>query len=190
MSFDRRLVIVAVLVALGGLVAFGELWPGSAPAVTLPPLAVTQPAARDPVQQPPVVDVVGAVRRPGVYRLAVGARVRDALRKAGGATPRALVSAVNLAQLVADGEQIVVPARPIAAAPGAATTTAPTPTVVHLNSATVEQLDALDGIGPSLARRIVDYRLAHGGFRSIDELDEVSGIGPTRLASLKGRLAL
>ena len=137
-----------------------------------------------------VVQVAGAVRRPGVYRLPAGSRTRDAVRRAGGASRRADLGSVNLATRLADGEQVRVPQRatPVAVTAGPATT-APA-AIVHLNSATAEQLDALDGIGPGLAQRIVDYRDAHGGFGSVDELDEVSGIGPVRLESLRPRLAL
>jgi competence protein ComEA len=150
-----------------------------------------RPASVAPEPQPTVVvvDVVGAVRRPGVYRLASGARVLDAVRKAR-ATRRADLAGLNLAARLADGEQVVVPGRGqavigvTAAAPGSPQ--AP----VHLNSATLEQLEALDGIGPSLAQRILDYRTQHGGFRSLDELDQVSGIGPARLAALHGHVAL
>ena len=188
MPADRRLIIVAVLAALAALIAFGELWPRDAPAAALPPLAVTEPPPVEPAQQPAVVHVVGAVRHPGVYRLAAGTRVRDAVRRAGGPTRAALLSGVNLAQRLADGEQIVVPAKGPDAA--VAVTGSPAEQIVHLNSATAEQLDALDGIGPSLAERIVQYRVGHGGFRSLDELDDVSGIGPARLESLRARLAL
>jgi competence protein ComEA len=130
-----------------------------------------------------VVDVAGAVRRPGLYRLASGARVADALAAAGGATPRGNVDAVNLAAPLADGLQVVVPLRGVAAAsPGSPSSTAP----VDLNSASVEQLDALPGIGPSTAQKIVDYRQAHGAFHSLEELDAVPGIGAGRIAQLKG----
>ena len=192
MPTDRRLIIVAVLAGLAALIAFGELWPRDAPAAAVPPLAVTAPRAVEPAQQPAVVHVVGAVHRPGVYRLAPGARVRDAVRRAGGPTKAALLSGVNLAQRLADGEQVVVPAKAVGTAIGAATAGpgAAVEQIVHLNSATAEQLDALDGIGPALAQRIVDYRVGHGGFRSLDELDDVSGIGPARLESLRARLAL
>jgi competence protein ComEA len=113
------------------------------------------------------------------------------VRRAGGALRRADLAGVNLATRLADGEQVRVPRRAAAVpiAGGAATADAP-PAVVHLTSASAEQLDALDGIGPALAQRIVDYRQAHGGFGSIDQLDEVSGIGPVRLESLRARLAL
>ncbi len=135
-----------------------------------------------------VVDVVGAVRHPGVYRLAGGARVQDAVRRAGIAAGADLAG-LNLAERLADGEQVVVPRRgqPVPATGGGATGTT---TIVHLNSATLEQLETLDGIGPSLAQRIIDYRTTHGGFRSLDDLDQVSGFGPARMAALHGHVAL
>jgi competence protein ComEA len=135
-----------------------------------------------------VVDVVGAVRRPGVYRLPDGARVEDAVRRAG-ATAAADLAGLNLAARLADGEQVVVPRRGRAAvAPGTVATGAAS--IIHLNSASLDELESLDGIGPSLAQRILDYRTAHGGFRSLDELDQVSGIGPARMAALRGHVAL
>ncbi len=148
------------------------------------PIASSAPAEPTVV----VVDVVGAVRRPGVYRLPEGARVQDAVRRAH-ATGRANLQGLNLAERLADGEQIVVPGRggtpvPVASVPGSPQ--AP----VHLNSASIEQLETLDGIGPSLAQRIIDYRTQHGGFRSLDELDQVSGFGPARMAALRGHVAL
>ena len=139
------------------------------------------------------VHVAGEVRRPGLYRVDAGARVARALERAGGPRPRAELAAVNLAAHVVDGQQIVVP-KVGAVAPGggagaAAGATGTTPGAggakVSLAAAT---LDQLDGIGPTLAQRIVEYRDSHGGFRSVAELGEVDGIGEKRLASLREAL--
>jgi competence protein ComEA len=143
-----------------------------------------------------LVHVAGAVRRPGVYRLAAGARVEDAVRRAGGARPGADVNAINLAAKVADGQQVVVPARAprapagsSAAGASSATGTAPsTSAPISLNSATLEQLDTLDGVGPATAAKIVEWRTQHGGFRSVDDLAQVPGIGPKRMAALRERV--
>ncbi len=192
MPSDRRLALVAAVVALLGLVLAGRYLRTSAPASASGPVAIsTSPPAlaSEPVAGPVVVDVVGAVRHGGVYRLPAGSRVRDALRAAGGARPGAHTAALNLAERLADGEQIVVPGRGVAvAAPSAAGAGAPAG-IVHLNSATAEQLDVLDGIGPTLAARIVAWRQAHGGFRSTADLGNVPGIGPGRLAALHGKVA-
>ncbi|HZQ65507.1 MAG TPA: ComEA family DNA-binding protein [Gaiellaceae bacterium] len=137
-----------------------------------------------------VVYVVGAVRRPGLYRLADGARVADAVARAGGLSPKADRAGVNLAAPIADGQQVVVPARLPAAvaaaqgAPGGGAASAEGP--VQLSVATLDQLDSLPGIGPVTAQKILDYRTAHGAFKSVDELDEVPGIGPSRVEQLRG----
>jgi competence protein ComEA len=131
------------------------------------------------------VHIAGAVRRPGVYRLSASARVDDAVRRAGGATRRADLSQVNLAAQVEDGRQILVPAR-VRAPAGAASAPEPAPGVpLNLNTATLEQLDELDGIGPTTAQSILEYREEHGGFGSVEELGNVPGIGDVRLASLR-----
>jgi competence protein ComEA len=144
--------------------------------------------------QPPhiVVDVSGKVRRPGIQRLPSGSRVADALREAGGARPGVDLTGLNRARVLMDGEQIVVGAAPgspatIGSAQGDASAgaTGPAAGPVSLNTATVEQLDALPGVGPVLAQHIIDYRTQHGGFRSIDELREVNGIGDRRFADLR-----
>jgi competence protein ComEA len=132
-----------------------------------------------------VVHVVGAVRRPGLYRLRDGARVADAVARAGGATRRADVSLVNLAAPVADGTQVVVPRRAPAAASGGANAPETPAGPLHLNTATLEQLDELPGVGPSTAQKILDFRQQHGAFTSIDELDAIPGIGPARLEQLR-----
>jgi competence protein ComEA len=133
------------------------------------------------------VHVAGAVRKPGVYSLRAGARVADAVERAGGARPSADLSAVNLASKLEDGRQVLVPKRVgggVAAAVAASGSAAPAQPV-DLNTATLEQLDTLDGVGPATAQKIIDYRTQHGGFSSVDELGQVSGIGEKRLAALR-----
>lgn len=187
LPLSRRQALVAagalavVLVLAGKLLAGG----GSGHRVPRFPLARAAPPAPAPQL---VVDVAGAVLRPGLYRLPPGSRIADAVAKAGGTTAKAAVDGVNLAAPLADGEQVVVPLRvaggstvaPAGASPGA--TSGP----VSLSTATVEQLDALPGIGPVTAQKIVDYRTQHGAFHSVDELDAISGIGPAKLDQLRG----
>jgi competence protein ComEA len=132
-----------------------------------------------------VVHVAGAVRRPGVYSLGPGARVQDAVRRAGGARRGANLDAVNLAARVADGQQIVVPSRTAPAGAVDASAGGPPAAPVSLGSATLEQLETLDGVGPATAQKIVAYRTEHGGFRSVDDLANVPGIGPKKLAAIK-----
>ena len=137
-----------------------------------------------------VVDVQGAVHRPGVVELPVGSRVVDALAAAGGTTRRAVTVTLNLAQVLVDGTQVLVPDRRSTTAvtaptSGAASGGSPAPGApVDLNTATLEQLDALPGIGPVLAQRILDYRSQHGPFTSVDQLTDVSGIGDATMADL------
>jgi competence protein ComEA len=147
-----------------------------------PAASAHAPAARRSV----VVDVVGAVARPGVYHLPQGARVADAVARAGGLSRRAERTAVNLAAPIADGEQVLVAARgsPGGAAGPAGSGSASAP--VSLSSATVEQLDTLPGVGPVTAQKIVAYRQQHGPFTSVEALDAIPGIGPARIADLKG----
>ena len=130
-----------------------------------------------------VVHVVGAVRRPGLFRLVEGSRVADAVARAGGPTPKAELSAVNLAAPLADGQQVLVPARGAAVRGGRRRSCRRTK--VSLGAATVEQLDELPGIGPVTAQKIVDWRAAHGPFRSVEDLDDVPGIGPARIEQLR-----
>lgn len=140
-----------------------------------------------------VVHVVGAVRRPGVYRLPAWARLGTALGRAGGATGRADLAGVNLAAKVTDGQQVIVPARAAAGAPSAAALSgaaAAPGQPVSLNTATAEQLDELDGIGPATAQKILDWRKEHGGFGSVDDLKQVSGIGPKRFETLKEKVRM
>lgn len=130
-----------------------------------------------------VVHVAGAVRDPGVVRLRDGDRVGDAIDAAGGWSGGADRAGVNLAARVVDGQQVLVP-RKVAGGVGASGSTGP----ISLSSATVEQLDQLDGIGPGLAQKIVDFRTQNGGFSSVNQLGEVPGIGDKRLESLRSQL--
>ena len=133
------------------------------------------------------IDVAGAVRRPGLYKLPSGSRVQDAIVAAGGATRKAQLDAVNLAAPVADGEQIVVPGSGAGGAAAASSPAGSSPSApLDLNSATLEQLEALPGIGPVTAQKILDYRQQHGAFHAVAELEGVPGIGPAHLAQLKG----
>jgi competence protein ComEA len=139
------------------------------------------------------VHVAGAVRRPGLIRVAPDTRVATALERAGGPLPRADLTLVNLAAKVQDGQQIVVPVTGRAGAGSATGATGSTGGAlpgakIHLSTATVDQLDEIDGIGPALAGRIIDYRTEHGGFRSLEEVGEVEGIGEKRLATLRDAL--
>jgi len=179
----RRLLIaagfVALLLFLGSkLLARPQPSAGLAPPVAPPTETAAAPAVV-------VVDVVGAVRRAGLYRLQQGARIADAVARAGGATAKADLALVNLAAPLADGEQVVVPRRGAAGAAAASGASAPD-APVQLSTATAEQLDGLPGIGPVTAQKIIDYRTQHGAFHSVDELDAISGIGPARLEQLKG----
>jgi competence protein ComEA len=184
-TVTRRQALVAAVALLALLALVGQRLAGAGASERPSPraAALTPVAAAAPARL--VVHVVGAVRRPGLYRLRDGSRVADAVARAGGPTRRADVSLVNLAAPVADGSQVVVPRR---AAPGvaAASGAAPGPAAkVSLASATLEQLDALSGIGPVTAQKILDYRQAHGPFGSVDDLDAVPGIGPARVEQLR-----
>lgn len=187
-SLTRQQVVVLGLALLAVLALAGarlaRTGTAAAPARSSPPGALTAtPAPRGRL----VVDVVGAVRRAGLYRLHEGDRVFDAVARAGGATARADLAAVNLAAPLVDGTQVVVPARvPASAGSTDALPAAPAAAAkVSLGSATAEQLDTLPGIGPVTARKIIDWRTAHGPFRSVDALDDVPGIGPARIEQLR-----
>ena len=180
-----------VVLALAGH-RLAQAGTASAPEVVAPLEIVAQAPTRRSV----VVHVVGAVRRPGLYRLREGARVADAVSRAGGATRRAELAGLNLAAPLVDGIQVLVPRR-LAVADGLESTggdplsaegaagvagLGPKPS---LSSATADQLDELPGVGPITAQKILDYRAEHGPFRSVDDLDAVPGIGPTRIEQLR-----
>jgi competence protein ComEA len=155
-----------------------------------------------PTPQELVVYVCGAVNRPGVYHLAPGARIADLLSAAGGAAAKAELQAVNLAAKLVDGQQVVVPVRGAMAGAaaagssgtggtsGASTTSSASGSAgasapVNLNTASAAELDALPGVGPATAQKIIDYRTANGGFKSVDDLKNVSGIGDAKFATLQ-----
>jgi competence protein ComEA len=161
-------------------------------------LVATSPSASPSAESSPVatalvVYVCGAVARPGVYHLPAGSRVTDLVDAAGGASPKADLSAVNLAGKLADGQQVIIPkhgqapaaAAPAVAAPMAAPGVGPAGAVINLNTATATELDSLQGVGPSTAQKIIAYRTANGGFKSVDELKNVSGIGDAKFAAIK-----
>lgn len=155
-------------------------------AVDLPARAAPSQAAAAPAAARQLyVDVAGAVRHPGLYRLPTGSRVAVAVERAGGLTRRGDSTGVNLAAPLQDGQQVIVPARgAAAAAAGGSGHGASAPGPISLSQASEAQLEEIDGIGPALAGRIIQYREAHGGFRSLDELREVSGIGDKRFETL------
>lgn len=171
---------------LMGLMASGALWlllspPRGTPITLLPP----------PTSLPLRVHVVGAVVHPGVVELAPGARVAQALQAAGGTREGANAEAVNLAAPLEDGDQVRVPwlAASTIEPRGTGTGPAPIPAAdsarLNLNTASLAELDRLPGIGPSLAREILDYREAHGAFGSVEDLLLVPGIGPAKLEALR-----
>lgn len=185
---SRALLAAGLLIA--ALFVGGRFFVGSGTAtVERSPPAAGEIEAAAPARL--VVHVVGAVRRPGLYRLLHGARIADAVRRAGGATRRADLSLVNLAAQVSDGSQVVVPRRvAVEGAPGGESEGQALPGgPVHLNTATTEQLDELPGVGPVTAQKIIDYREQHGAFSSVDDLDAIPGIGPARLEQLRELVA-
>jgi competence protein ComEA len=187
----RRALALAALAAVALILGVRHFSAARAP-TALPGLAPGTPAVpAAPTTKLLVVHVVGAVRRPGLYRLTDGSRVADAVRRAGGSTRRADLSLVNLAAPLADGLQVVVPRRQPggAAVAGGAAAAGAASGPVHLNTATLEQLDALPGVGPVTAQKILDYRTKNGAFTSVDDLDAVPGIGPARLETLRDLVA-
>lgn len=188
-DFDRSKLktygLAAALVLLVGLLVLRDGQEGGSgrAAPLLPQSGV--PEVRSPAL---TVDVSGAVRSPGVYRLARGSRVIDAIRRAGGAIPAGDPQAINRAALLVDGQQVVVPRRGPELAgtvgPGADPGSGP----VSLGTATIEDLEAIEGIGPVTAGEIIEFRDSRGGISSIDDLDQISGIGPVTMESLRSAL--
>lgn len=173
------LALVVVAVAAAAVAGFFLLrgHPSEQPVAAPPVTSATAPGASGQV----VVDVAGRVRHPGLVRLPAGSRVDDALRAAGGVVPGASTDSLNLAAKLQDGQQVLVGAQ---AAPAAGASNA----LLDLNAATAQDLDALPGVGPVLADRIVAWRTEHGRFGSVDQLREVSGIGEAKYQNLKAKV--
>ena len=188
-AVSRRAALVLIVLAFCGALLVGRFRAGASSAAG--PAAAsagsTSTAAAAAVTAGPLlVHVVGAVRHPGVYQLADGARARDAVTAAGGATKRAELEGLNLAAPVADGEQVVVPVRGQASRAAA---TPGKPAIVRLNQAEVAALDTLPGIGPATAQRIIAWRDEHGPFGTIEDLLDVPGIGEAKLAAMHDLIA-
>jgi competence protein ComEA len=155
---------------------------GNTDEITPPPVVVEQ------VQAPQIfVDVTGAVNTPGVYTLTASSRVIDAIKAAGGSAPEADLSTINLARVLADGEQIYVDAA-VTNSKGVRVSTTKRSGPININRATVGDFDSLDGIGPVIANRIVSYRKTHGPFITIEDLQKVSGIGAAKFAQIKSKI--
>lgn len=212
-GIDRSAASGVLLLALGAVVGAAVVlvlgWPRgeAAPTASVPPVISTDSSAPGGATALPtamssastaatsassgvvVIDVAGLVRKPGVVELPAGSRVIDALEAAGGVAARGNTTGLNLAQILVDGEQVLVLSSAqqsgAAVAGGPAAPAAPSSSLVNVNTATLEQLDTLPGIGPVLAQAIIDWRTQNGGFSSIDQLQEVSGIGDATYADLQ-----
>ncbi|ORV13986.1 ComEA family DNA-binding protein [Mycobacterium celatum] len=208
------LAVIAAIAVLVTVFTLVRDRPAPVVSAKLPPVEMVSSATRSPSPspsvgpaQPVVVSVVGLVHSPGLVTLAPGARIADALNAAGGAVDGADTIGLNMARQVGDGEQIVVgiappkgqpaalgssvnpgsgaPAAPAAPGKPSGPTSSKPGQVIDLNTATVQQLDTLPGIGPVTAAAIVAWREANGKFNSVDQLAEVDGIGPARLDKLR-----
>jgi len=192
----RQLVVCALGAALAVVLGVRQLGIGDAAAGgggdPAPAIRIAEDVGGKPTRV--LVHVAGAVRRPGVYALRTGDRVDDAVRRAGGATRKADLGGLNLAAEVEDGRQVLVPVRVGAGAAGAAAASAAAAPAegqpLNVNTATLEQLDGLTGVGPITAQKILDAREERGGFGSIEELGEIPGIGEKRLATLREEVTL
>ena len=193
-SVSRSTALVLVSALLAVLVIVGQRLPGAG-AASEPEIAAPLEPVAAPAPSRLVVHVVGAVRRPGLYRIRDGARVADAVARAGGATHKADLGGLNLAAPLVDGTQVLVPARiHVASDPRAegsdgeieaSSSSGIAAQKVSLATATAEQLDELPGVGPVTAQKILDFRTEHGFIRSVDDLDAVPGIGPARIEQLR-----
>jgi competence protein ComEA len=185
-EFSRSQLALYAVIAVAVLIV-GARWirsgtGGSAGAAELSFAADSSPVHEN--TQDVVVHVAGSVRRPGVYRLPAGSRVTDAVKRAGGFAAGANQDAINLAARLSDGQQVVVPGPGTVAATSADGQSGP----ISLGSATADQLDQIEGIGPVTAQKIIEFRDQHGGLSSIEQLDQVDGIGPSTMQTLRSSL--
>ncbi len=175
----RALLIISGVIVL---LSIAVVVRGNSHEVTAPPIVVTQ------VQAPQIfVDVTGAVNNPGVYTLNASSRVIDAIKAAGDSAPGADLSTINLARILADGEQIYVDSTQVNSK-GVRVSKAVHSGAININRATVREFDSLDGIGPVIAARIVAYRKTNGPFTTIEDLQKVSGIGVAKFAQIKAKI--
>ncbi len=204
-SLEKRLALVSAGLGLALIVCLYFLWQQEDPAeASETPLAPYQPVAEHKPGQPPssteekwvVVDVKGAVKKPGIYRLAKDSRVHDAIRMAGGALPEADLLKVNLAERLSDGKVVYIAKRgeqatEIAWLDQASSTEGSEKTgKININTATAEELEQLNGIGPKKAQAIVRYREENGLFSSVDEVAKVPGIGEKTLDQFREQIIL
>lgn len=177
----RSLLIIGIVLILLSIVIVARGNTQVSAPIEITPITIAEPEI--------LVDVTGAVNNPGVYTLTGKSRVIDAIKAAGDSAPGADLSTLNLARVLADGEQIYVDttvvnsngvrvSKPVHSGP------------ININRATARQLDALDGIGPVIAQRIIDYRKINGSFLSIDDLQKVSGIGAAKFAQIKAKVRI
>ena len=174
------LILGALIIVFSSLIVVG----GNSHEVVAPPVVAVQIAAPEIF-----VDVTGAVTKPGVYTLAANSRVIDAIKAAGDSAPGADLSTINLARVLSDGEQIYVDATIINSAGKRISKTVHSGPI-NVNRATAAQLDSLDGIGPVIAKRIIEYRKVNGPFATVEDLQKVSGIGTAKFAIIKSKLCV
>lgn len=172
------LILGALIIVFSSLIVVG----GNSHEVVSPPVVAVQIVAPEIF-----VDVTGAVTKPGVYTLAANSRVIDAIKAAGDSAPGADLSTINLARVLSDGEQIYVDATIINSAGKRVSKTVHSGPI-NVNRATAAQLDSLDGIGPVIAKRIIEYRKINGPFATVEDLQKVSGIGTAKFAIIKSKL--
>jgi competence protein ComEA len=181
LSQKKALAVIAVVILLGSvvLVVQGNSTPQASAEII--PMTIAEPEI--------FVDVTGAVNNPGVYTLTGKSRVIDAIKAAGDSAPGADLSTINLARVLNDGEQIYVDSTVVNSAGVRVSKKLPSGPI-NINRATARQLDSLDGIGPVIAARIVEYRKVNGSFLSVDDLQKVSGIGAAKFAQIKAKVRI